>query len=404
MKINKLFFVGIVTIGLLASCVNDEEMAQNTSSNDSVKVSLQLSTGTATTRTIGTLPLNSESDVTGSSAKESKINRICVGVFNGETTVTIYETTSFSASTSTTASISFNTTTDAKKVIIAANAPEGWFKNVATETEFKTKAADLAYTTSSDGTSKTAQNTTAGQVPTSLPMYSGEETLSGTTSMTATSGTIALTRMVARVAITSIITNFDAGLYAGATFTPTEVFMYNPNTSCNWDGSCTTSLQKCESTTPTGVNYIEQDAEPTVAESLTNYSYLSTGSMTIPAQNKTNLLSNPCYFYVFPNTTATPTKLVIKGTWYYNSKYSVVYYPIIINHAQAGTTFGVSKTSTIPDGTTDSQVAANTQYTLTSTIKGKGVSSPDTDINPAAISLTVSVNIWNTTNQDVTFE
>jgi hypothetical protein len=400
MKFNKLFFAGIVTIGLLASCVNDEEVSQSPSSKDSVKVSLQLSTGTATTRTIGVLPTSK--DVTGDG--EAKINRICVGVFKEDgTTVTIYETTSFSASTSTTASVSFNTTTDAKKVVIAANAPAEWFKNKMTKDEFIAKAADLVNTTTSDGTTNPV-TTANSQQSIALPMYSAETGLVNTnnTLKTSNDATIALTRMVARVAITSIITNFETGLYAGATFTPTEVFMYNANTSCKWDGSSTTlSLQTGESTTPTGTNYIEQDATPTVLGSLTDYSYLSTGSMTISVQDKANLLSNPCYFYVFPNTASTPTKLVIKGTWYYDSKYSVAYYPIIINHLQAGTSINESTTEAPLN---DSQVAANTQYTLTATIKGKGVSTPDTDINPAAISLTVSVTDWNTTSQDVTFE
>ena len=403
MKINKLFIAGIATIGILASCVNDQEVTQNTSGKDLVKVSLQLATGTATTRAVGALPTNT--DVTGTDAKESKINRVCVGIFKEDgTTVKIYETTSFNTLVDdpTKVGVSFNTTTDAKSVIIAANAPEGWFKNVANKDDFIVQTAGLAYTTSSDGTSCTAQNSTIGQQSTALPMYSGEETLTGTTSMT-TNTPITLTRMVARVAITSITTNFDAaGLYYGASFTPTEVFMYKANTSCNWAAwttSSPSSLQTGESTTPTGTE-INKETKPTVAESPTDYSYLSTGAIS---SFTSGALSSPYYFYVFPNSASTPTKLVIKGTWFYNSKYSVVYYPIIINHAQLGTTFGADNPS-IPVGTTDSQVAANTQYSLTATIKGKGVSSPGSDITPAAISLTVSVNPWNTTSQDVTFE
>jgi hypothetical protein len=397
MRINKLFFAGIATIGFLASCVNDEEVSQSPSSKDSVNVSLQLTTGTATTRTIGTLPLNTESDVTGSSAKESKINRICVGVFDASSnTVTIYEQSVDQTSSATSTSVNFNTTTVATKVIIAANAPEGWFKNIATENAFKAKAADLAYTTISNGTGTTTPTTVNSQLSTALPMYSAETALIAGTPMTAT---ITLTRMVARVAITSITANFDAtGLYTGASFTPTEVFMYNANTSCNWDGTYTQSLQTGESTTPIGTSWIDQTVLSSVTESLTDYSYLSTGAIS---SFTSGTLSSPYYFYVFPNSAGTPTKLVIKGTWYYDSKYSVVYYPIIINHLQSGTSINGSTTEAPSN---DSQVAANTQYALTATIKGKGVSSPGTDINPAAISLTVSVNPWSTTSQDVTFE
>ncbi len=222
MKINKLFFAGIAAIGLLASCVNEEEVSQGTSSKDSVRVSLQLATGSASTRTTGDLPTNT--DVTGDDAKESKINRICVGVFDGSNnTVTIKEISPTTSSTDGKITVDFNTTTDANKVIIAANAPEGWFKNIKTEADFiaTVKAADLAYTTSSDGKSNTDRNTTKGQLSTALPMYSAETTLKNTnnTLKTTDDASIALTRMVARVAITSITMNFDAGLYAGASFT-----------------------------------------------------------------------------------------------------------------------------------------------------------------------------------------
>lgn len=384
MKINNLFIAGIATIGILASCVNDQEVTQNTSGKDLVKVSLQLATGTASTRAVGALPTST--DVTGNDAKESNINRVCVGVFdeNGNT-VKIYETTSFTTIEGdvTKVGVSFNSTTDAKKVIIAANAPEGSFKNVAKDVDFKAIATDLKNTTSNT-------TTVNSQLATALPMYSGEEVLTGTSPMTAN---IKLTRMVARVAITSITNSFDVkGLYNEASFTPQEIFMYNVNTSCKFDGSYTALVNSNSAESTIGTISLTNNT------TLSELAYLSTGY-----QESFSLTVQPAYFYVFPNGSTKPTKLIIKGIWKdkTNATGEVVYYPIIINHAQLGTTFGENQT---PDGTTDSQVAANTQYTLTATIQGKGVSSPESDITPAAISLTVAVNDWNTTSQNVTFE
>ena len=49
-------------------------------------------------------------------------------------------------------------------------------------------------------------------------------------------------------------------------------------------------------------------------------------------------------------------------------------------------------------------IERNTCYNITATIKGKGVDDPDKDIDPATISLTVTVAAWALTiTQDVTF-
>ncbi len=181
--------------------------------------------------------------------------------------------------------------------------------------------------------------------------------------------------------------------------------MYNVNTSCNWDGSYTALAASNRAESTEGTNALTNVAP------LSTLAYLSTGF-----QSTFDLSSSPVYFYVFPNGDKSnpsgytyPTKLIIKGIWKDKSSDAtgeVVYYPIIINHSQAGTTIKIGNT-TYTNGATysdDKMVIANTQYALTATIKGKGVSNVSDNINPAAISLMVSVNPWNTTSQDVTFE
>jgi len=401
MSINKLLIAGIVSVGLLESCAGDET-AVTQSTGEPATIKLTLSTGSATTKTGGasgtSLPIG-DGTLTGSLADEAHINRICVGLFDGASgtgkTVSIQEI----ENPSTSATNSVTTTTSATQIMVVANAPKGYFSGVTTLSEFQTKqAAILGYTTSADG--NTAYTTASGansQVTTAMPMASAVQsvTLSSTASTVVTTP---LGRLVSRVAITHIETNFSStGAYAGAVFTPTEVFMLNANTTYNWNGSMpsSTSIQNGESTGRSGAGSTYK------TDSLSSYSYLSSGYVgtltptgTAPQQTYFDNATKPYFFYVFPNATASSTRLVIKGWWNFNGKTQVMYYPIIINHAQSGTDFGGS--ATLPNGTTDSQIAANTRYALSATILSIGVLNPAQTIDPANISLTVTVNAWAT--------
>jgi hypothetical protein len=111
--------------------------------------------------------------------------------------------------------------------------------------------------------------------------------------------------------------------------------------------------------------------------------------------------NNPYFFYVFPNGATTPTKLIIKGIFYPNgateSTGEVMYYPIIINHSQTGTTITDTDGSTYANGAAfskDSQIATNTSYDLSITIQGRGVSSASQDITPSSATVTMTVASW----------
>jgi hypothetical protein len=73
-----------------------------------------------------------------------------------------------------------------------------------------------------------------------------------------------------------------------------------------------------------------------------------------------------------------------------------MYYPILINHAQTGTTI---------TGTpgTDTQVAPNTRYAMKAVIRSIGVASPASNIDPASIALTISVSSWADAGQTTVF-
>jgi len=439
MRINRLLIAGIVSIGLLTSCASNNE-EPSTSQAGQVKLTLTLSS--ATTRTGGgstfassgnaaTTTPSGDGTLKGSSGDEAKLNRICVGIFkSGGATLSIQEvdlsgtavdntqTTTYPNGVITT---SITTTTEAKDIVVAANVPTNMFNGIIDEPTFLAKAADLASTTSADASSTAKSTTLNSQTVTALPMY-GINTISPLAGTPNVSTNIPLTRMVARIGIQSIRTVFDQKSFsAGVKFIPTEVFIYNANTSCNWDGSiaATPTVYSAEATTPTGT-FTPSATVPTPVNTTTlpatGHEYLSSGKLdfssitpnittptpvTINTQTysayETDYLTstNQLFFYVFPNNATASTKLVIKGTWFYNNTYEVVYYPIVINHAQLGTTFNT------PPGTNDSKVLPNTRYTLSATIMGKGSSSPGMNIDPVNVALNVTVYQWNDVTQDV---
>ena len=115
------------------------------------------------------------------------------------------------------------------------------------------------------------------------------------------------------------------------------------------------------------------------------------------------------FFYAFPNpsTNLTKTKLVIAGVFDQDGSGTAydeetVYYPIVINKSQSGTTITENgETKTGRTGYLD----RNTVYNLSAVIKGKGVSDPSQDIEPADLNLTVTVADWAlTVTQEVVFE
>jgi hypothetical protein len=433
MRINRLLIAGIVSVGLLTSCANNEL----TPSNDGGPATIKLTLATGGTRTGGGTYASGntigaptgDGTLTNSSGDEAKLNLICVGLFKQDgTTVSIQEIDLSSAPIAGgVISKDITTTTEAYDMVVAANVPTNKFKGITKKADFIAKAAELAYTTSITASASTAATTLNSQQVTALPMYGAATNINPAPAASTASVTMSLTRMVARVGIKAITTAFDVnGAYAGATFTPTEVFMYNANTSCNWDGSIATTpaVSSAEATTPTGTSFTASATAPSPANTTTlpatGYEYLSSGLLNFGTKSSSNTTvnslsvtetdylktsDNQLFFYVFPNNATSPTKLVIKGTWFFNSKYEVVYYPVIINHAQTGTTFtnGGTSGSSIASGSTDSYVAANTRYTLSATIMGKGSNSPATNVTPAVITLKVDVTKWADTAQDVIF-
>jgi len=241
-------------------------------------------------------------------------------------------------------------------------------------------------------------------------MYTSTTLSSSLTPSSTSSQSLTLSRVVSRVVLKSLSTNFGSTVgFANATFVPREIFMYNVNDQYQWNGTSSSSGTNLSGEITSG------SPGALTASSSSNTGYLSSGllsSMTGVAGTNTYLSTsnNPYFFYVFPNGATTPTKLIIKGIFYpkgaTESTGEVMYYPIIINHSQTGTTITDTDGHTYVDGAAfskDSQLATNTSYDLSITIQGRGVSSASQDITPSSASVTMTVANWTSVTYPNTF-
>ena len=377
MKTSNYLWAMLATATLsLSACGSDENENVIQPKEKTAKLELTLVGTPADSRATGTLP----------TTDESQINRLTVAVFTGASGNPVNALREFTGD-----DIKAATGGTGKKITmlcepgngqtiyVVANASTGLFAGVTNLAGFKAKLMLLSETTKAAG----AGAATDTQKANNLPML-GSTTGKDFTAGTETEAEITLSRLVARVSISSIKTAFDAaGQFKDATFKVDAVYLKNANSSVN---------MKKEGSVP-----INGGHEGAV---VTQYLYETVASHTANTELKT-----PYYFYTFPNVSEdNPTRLIIKGTFDADGAGSAStavtrYYPIVINKKQANTTI------TAGQGTDKGSIAFNTKYVLTAVIKGEGAPDDDTDIDPATLQLTVTVADWALTiNQNVTFE
>lgn len=349
---------------ILSACSADTDPAPTTEKDRTAK--LEISLVGSTTRATGTLP-----DDTG---KENKLNTVAVGVFNSNgSTNTIAE---FDSDQLDAKSAVINCTPSTGcTIVVVANAPSGHFAGVTTLSNFNAKTVNLSQT-----------NSGGVQVNTNLPM-SAQQTLVDLTVAGPNTVTLALSRLVSRISIADIKTAFDPiGQYKDATFTATDIFLYNAKSTSTVNPATpvTTDLISGETA---GNEYLKNALSDVL---------ISAGGYT-----------TPYWFYTFANDdTSSPTKLVIKGTFDADGAGGgaavSVYYPVVVNKNQVGTTI------TDKDGNVLGQtgtITRNRAYKIGVTIKGKGVANPAIDIVPAELTINVSVKDWDLViNQNVVFD
>lgn len=375
MKISNYLWAVLATATLsLTACGSDENENVIQPKEKTAKLELTLVGTPADSRATGTLP----------TTDESQINRLTVAVFTGASGNPVNALREFTGEDIEAASGTGKKITmlcepgNGQMIYVVANASTGLFAGVTNLAGFKTKLMLLSETTKAAG----ADDATDKQKANNLPML-GSTTGKDFTAGTKTEANIALSRLVARVSISSIKTAFDpVGRFKDATFKVDAIYLKNANSSVNADKTGSVLVHGGDGSTGTKKYLYE----------------------TVTGHTANTELATPYYFYTFPNaSTSEPTKLIIKGTFDADgagsASASVRYYPITINKKQANTTI------TEGSGTEKGSIAANTRYVLTAVIKGEGAPDDNTDIDPATLQLTITVANWVLTiSQNVTFE
>ena len=362
-----------------AACSSDSDTGSNTPQGDRY---LTLSINTKSV--MRTTMLDSDPG----SASEDAINALTIGIFNDAGDAVKIEEFTSSTWTDTGTDIQVTVTTQGltagNKVIAVANAPSGTFSGCTDITSFKAKTMTIDDALANSATEKI----------TNFPMV-GNSTISATTGHVNFTASVTLYHMVAKVSLAPITIDFSGNtLYPSATFTPEELFLYNvPASQAYWYTPGTTATV-----------YSGESSATTKKE------YLGSGAATID-------ISKSHYLYTLPNseTGDKATKLVIKGTFKAtpSSAGSTIYYPIYLDYV-APATAGAAGTAAAGDlpgyateigltARTPKVVYANDNYKINVTIKSIGATSPDSDLDPQQVTVSVTVAPWTDLTQNTTF-
>lgn len=361
---NSLGIMIILTALLCGSCEQVEEPSKVEQTKDTLfEIVLKGTSGGNTRATADNLPsIEDEGTITAED--------VWIGIFNADGTVNaVSKATVKGAKAQIYCSAGINNT-----VVVVANCGSDIdFSTITNKDAFLSKTVALSATVNA-----------AKQDAKKLPM-SGEITGITLASGVTSSETVTVSRLVSRISINSIKTDFDSkGQYKEATFKLQRIFLYNViNATCVNATMPTTKAwlhggTSAPTTGPwiTGTSWLLNEVFPNVNIPLTGY-------------------ITPHWFYAFTNDgTTKKTKLVIAGEFDADGSGSnapqIVYYPIVVNKAQLGTTISGGQSAQMGTGT----IERNATYTLSATIKGKGSDSPETDIIPVSLDLTVTVADW----------
>ncbi len=378
MKINKLVIAGIMSVGLLASCSNDDSAP----SNQAKKAVVSLSLSSGATRVYDNLPATDGSVI---GMDEGSISRLAVCYFSKTGKIIKifpYEKADLGDFKT---PLKEDVTTDADSMYVIANFPKGKISaDITTIDDVRKVVYDLANTTYDEATGKTQETTLNSQNTGHLLMFSKLAT-GLSLSNTAVSVTANLERTVARICLNSLTQSLAD---TKANFVPTEVFMYNVSNNL--------TLPKLESTSIVNGEYTDANTStPGVLNASSQNAYLSSGYINF-ASNPT-YFSKPTYFYVFPGEDVA---FEVKGLYTDASNVTTVkYYKIIVNHIDKGDVTSTINGTNTPYKGRDAIVDPNIAYNLSLKIVGEGSKTPDTSV-PGTVQVSLTVAPWTTVNQN----
>lgn len=389
MKTNVFLFAALGT-ALLSSCNNDSVPVN--SENGEVKTArIELTLmGSSATRTGSTTDPS-----TGVATDEQTVNNIVVGIFNGSgdvLTVQSNNSPSTSVANVITCPLNAGSTYDNCSAVVVANVPASSITDLKSSTS---KVDFLGKTISLSESTVSASGDV--QVATKLPMSGDVKDGSNATFTLTPGGTktglaVVLVRMASRITLTGISADFSSSPYPNAKFKLERVLLRDAISTTKVTTSATAS-----DAMPTGATYLTGGWDgsswvDTANPYLFNISsYELTGSSALPG-------GNYYWFYAFANSgSSQPTSFVIQGTFDEDGDFSTTgdastkYYPVVVNQMQPGTT--IDGTAYAGTSTTGS-ISRNKLYNLKVALKNKGTSAPTENINPADLSITVTVAAW----------
>ena len=383
--------MGIFALAMMASCSSSDD--SSTGGANGLKEGI---TKTLTLKITGNSTTGRASAAVAAGS-EATINELIVVIYDNELNKVegISKVTSPTVASNTiTQTVHFNTTKPS--VFVLANVPmnsadAALGQNLAT---FKGLLANLDVTVAGDGLTQIANH---------LPMVGSTSTLTAGASENAFTASVTLHRMVARVVLNSITTNF----YNGESFTVTDVFMKNVNSECSFMHS-DIAAEAGTFATLKGFPTVQTLVDGLMADT-NNKTWLHNSYATTPWSNTT-----PAYFYVFPNNNtvfAQQTQIVIKGKYIDNDNPSPgvdKYYVAVVNRAPDAE--GKITYTDNPDAGTGA-ILGNRIYEIAVTITGEGQTASDVeaDVDPIPagqnnVELTVNVAEWPATiHQNVNF-
>ncbi|MBP1614030.1 MAG: Major fimbrial subunit protein (FimA) [Bacteroidetes bacterium] len=400
-----IYLIATLCVVVFSSCSNDGDSSSESVQGQTAKIELTL-TGSTTTRTV-----SSTNPVTGVATAEGTVNNIVVGIFNASDEVlTVQSITSpgvgsGDANKNTITCPLTGTATVTCSAVVVANVPDATVTALKSTT---TKALFLAEAISLEDATASGDD----QVSTNLPMSGGvidsnnsdAETFTLTPGGTTTGLSVEVVRMVSRITLTSLSADFTSSSYPDATFKLQRVFLRDAIAATKVTTSATSGDAMSGTSYLTGGGTWSSDTwsgDNAFLYDALSAELLIESSTTLPG-------SKYYWFYAFANDGSTsPTAFVIQGSFDQDgdgTSYSseTVFYPVIVNKMQPGTTIGGTSYS---GTTTTGSISRNQLYNLSVTLKNKGVSSPTDNINPANLEISVTVADWPTAiEQVVTFD
>lgn len=403
----------------LSSCSSSDDVTSdptNTKSGES-RLTLTISTPVAKTSSakgnsfaMGSRATDINSDP-GATA-EQQINRITVGIFSsdGSTVRTIQELTkntgtatagdgTYSQKADTaTATIVTNSLKKDDKIIVVCNAPAGIFHGATSADDFqgRTEGIDAALAT------EFGQSLGASLVKDNIPMM-GDGKLTPVENSDNFKAEVTVQHQTAKVTLESLKVDFDQnGAYKDATFEPTGIFLMNVPETLNFTTAAATTT---ESTASSSLfhGYDNEEAKATYKQYLTTSAIAGTVLHGDAAATLDNTFGNKYYFYTMPNSLGAKgkrTKLVIMGNFKSNGSGDgkIVYYPVSLN-----ATYDKNGVAQAADGGTLFTVNPNKNYKCSVIIKTKGADSPQGDLTPQQVAITVTVSGFTEASQTTIF-